>query len=322
MPTAERRALEEASFWYARLRSDRVTAKEKKDWADWHAAQPAHRAAWVRIEAMQDRLSLVPAGLAAPALKAASQAENDVRRHVLRSLILLGGVGALGWWGWQQPQRQQWLADLRTGTGERRDLQLPDGSQLALNTRTSVDVVFDAAQRLLQLRGGEILIQTAADPGGVEKTRRPFRVDTVHGRVQALGTRFLVRTDDDSTRVTVLEKAVQVQLPLSPLVRVEAGQQLAFNRDGLVAALQAADLSADAWQHGSLVADNLPLAALLAELGRYRSGYIGCDSAIAGLKISGAFPVNDTDRALQVLINGFPLRVEYRTRFWVRVLPA
>jgi len=321
-PTTERRALEEAALWYARLCSDRVTSKEKREWDIWHAAEPAHRAAWERIEAMQSRLSRVPGALAGPALKAATRAESDARRHVLRSLVLLGGVGAFGWWGWQQPARQQWLADLRTGVGEKRDLRLPDGSQIALNTRTSVDVAFDAAQRLLQLRSGEILIQTAVDPSGLEKTRRPFLVDTAHGRVQALGTRFLVRTDAELTRVTVLEKEVDVHLPQSIPVRVAAGQQIAFGRGGLIEVPRSSDLSADAWQHGSLVADNLPLTELLAELGRYRSGYIGCDPTIADLKISGAFPVNDTDRALQVLINGFPLRVETRTRFWVRVLPV
>jgi len=317
------RALSEAAIWYTRLCSGTATAADRQAWNEWHAAQEAHRQAWSRIEAMQHRLHAVPAELAAPVLQASVRSELDTRRHLLRSIMVLAGVGAVGWLGWQQPMRQQWMADLRTGTGERHDVTLPDGSQLALNTRTAVDVAYDNQRRLLLLRSGEILIETAHD-AATRDAARPFFVDTPHGRVQALGTRFLVRSEAEHTRVTVLDKAVEV-LPaggVQEAIRLQAGTGIEFDRDGFVGSVSPVAAGADAWQQGSLIADNMPLAGLLEELGRYRSGIIACDPAIADLKISGAFPVADTDRALQVLINGFPLRVEFRTRYWVRVLPA
>lgn len=35
--------------------------------------------------------------------------------------------------------------------------------------------------------------------------------------------------------------------------------------------------------------------------------------------VSGAFPVDDTDRALAALVSRFPLQLRTRTRYWVEV---
>lgn len=319
----DQRVLAEAAVWYTRLCSGTATKDDKQAWQEWLSAHETNRQAWSRIETMQSRLGAIPSGLASPALKAAARAEVDARRHVLRSVVLLAGVGSLGWLGWQQPARQQWMADLRTGIGERRDVRLPDGSQLALNTRTSVDVAYDATQRLLLLLSGEVLIETAQD--AEEKTiSRPFLVDTIHGRVRALGTRFLVRSDEHRTRITVLDKAVEIRPATGSqeVARLDAGSYIDIDASGFASEVSVATAGVDAWLQGSLIADNMPLMELLNELGRYRTGWIGCDPALASLKVSGSFPIDNTDRALQVLINGFPLRIEFRTRYWVRVLPA
>ena len=70
-----------------------------------------------------------------------------------------------------------------------------------------------------------------------------------------------------------------------------------------------------------LVANEQRLDHFLAELGRYRTGWLRCDPAIAGLRISGAFALNDTDQALQALTTSLPVRIEETTRYWVTVLP-
>jgi transmembrane sensor len=64
-------------------------------------------------------------------------------------------------------RRYGWLpeaGELATGTGERRDFTLEDGSALSLNARTRVVAQFDATQRLLALRTGELLVDVAKDP--------------------------------------------------------------------------------------------------------------------------------------------------------------
>lgn len=310
LSASQLQALSSAAKWYARLESGQATDQDREAWAQWHADDPAHQQAWQRVEAVREQLASVPGNLAAPTL----QGVDRSRRQVLRGLLVLASAGSLGWMGLRSETRAQLFADERTAVGERRTLVLADGSTLILNTDTRVNVHFDATQRTLELLGGEVLVSTAADPG-----HRPFCVQTRHGRAQALGTRFIVRCDPDMTHVAVLDKAVQVSLPDGiTRQRLEAGQRLDYNARSL-GSVCANDVSVGAWQQGSIIAIDRPLRDLLVELSRYRSGVLRCDPAIAELKISGAFPIDDTDRALAALQSGFSLKVTRYTRYWVNV---
>jgi transmembrane sensor len=198
--------------------------------------------------------------------------------------------------------------------GERREFRLADGSTVLLNTDTSVNVRFDGRQRVLELLWGELLVTTAVDP-----LQRPFKVVTRHAEVLALGTRFIVRTQAQGGEVAVLEKAVEVSLPdAGSRMRVEAGRRLDFNGRTL-GTLRGNDVSTGAWQQGSIIAIDRPLAALLSDLSRYRTGVLRCDPAIGNLKVSGVFPIDNTDLALAALESGFALRVTRYSRFWVQV---
>ena len=42
----------------------------------------------------------------------------------------------------------------------------------------------------------------------------------------------------------------------------------------------------------------MPLAQVAAELARYRRGWLTCDPAVAGIRVSGVLPLADTDQAL------------------------
>ncbi|WP_347905691.1 FecR domain-containing protein [Pseudomonas purpurea] len=306
----ESQALSAAAHWYARLESGQASDEDRQNWRAWQAADALHQRAWQRIESVRQQMGRVPGAFVAPTLQGADRS----RRQVLRSVVVLASASSLGWLSWRSETAQHLLADYRTAVGERREVRLADGTSLMLNTDTSVNVRFDGGQRLLELLWGEILISTAADP-----LRRPFRVNTLHGQVQALGTRFIVRSQVRGGEVAVLEKAVQVSLPGGgPTVRLEAGQRLSFNALTL-GAIRHNDASVGAWQQGSIIAVDRPLAELLDDLSRYRPGVLRCDAAVAELKISGAFPVDNTDLALAALQSGFSLNITRYSRYWVRV---
>lgn len=310
--TAEREAIRSAAQWYARLTAESAGEGEHQAWQRWLDADPAHQAAWQRIELVRKQMGMVPGQLAASTLAAACQS----RRRVLLGLTLLVSASGVAGLGWRSDAGRRLSADLRTQVGERRSFTLADGSQLLLNTDSAVDTLFDDQQRLLVLRGGEVLVETSPDPLG-----RPFNVVTEHGQVHALGTRFTVRVDDTGSTVAVLEKAVEVRTPGMPTpLRLEAGQQTRFSSAGALPP-QASDAGVAAWQQGSLIAIDRPLGELVDELARYRSGWLRCDPAIAGLKVSGAFPLDDTDRALDALARSFPIQVVRRTRYWVSLVP-
>jgi len=310
LSAAELAAIGVAARWYARLQSGVATDRDRREWHAWLNADPAHRQAWQRMTAVGEQMASVPGALASPALRGADRS----RRQVLRSVVMLASAGSLGWLGWRSETTQNLFADLRTTVGERREFRLADGSSLLLNTDTSVNLRFDGRQRVLELLWGEILVSTAVD-----RSQRPFKVVTAHGEVLALGTRFIVQSQNQGAEVAVLEKAVEVSAHgADRKVRLEAGQRLNFNAREL-GPVGRTDASTGAWQQGSIIAIDRPLAALLADLSRYRTGVLRCDPRITDLKVSGAFPIDNTDRALAALESGFSLRVSRYSRYWVTV---
>jgi hypothetical protein len=52
----------------------------------------------------------------------------------------------------------------------------------------------------------------------------------------------------------------------------------------------------------------------LADLARYRPGMIHCAPEVARLRLSGVFPLDDTQRILNMLPNSLPVQVRSRTR--------
>ncbi|MBH2033933.1 MAG: fec operon regulator FecR [Pseudomonadales bacterium] len=310
LSAAELAAIGAAARWYARLQSGIATDVDRAAWNTWLNADPAHRHAWQRMTAVGEQMASVPGALASPALRGADRS----RRQVLRSVVMLASVGSLGWLGWRSESTQNLFADLRTAVGERREFRLADGSSLLLNTDTSVNLRFDGRQRVLELLRGEILITTAVD-----RSQRPFKVLTAHGDVLALGTRFIVQSKTQGAEVAVLEKAVEVSAHgADRKVRLEAGQRLNFNTR-VLGPVGHNDASTGAWQQGSIIAIDRPLGELLADLSRYRTGVLRCDPRIADLKVSGAFPIDNTDLALAALESGFSLHVSRYSRYWVTV---
>ncbi len=304
-PPLDQQAIEEAADWLMRLSEDELDETERAEWEHWKTSTPARIRAWGRVQALQSKLGGVPPSLAMSAL---DRPGSPARRAALGKLAALLAVVPVGWGGWKLAEVQQWSADHRTLVGQQRELTLADGSTVTLNTDTAIDVRFDAQQRLIHLRDGEIQVQTAADPA---QPPRPFRVATRQGHLQALGTRFTVRQLQPRTQLVVLEGAVQVELAgnsqSAPLI-VHAGQHSDFSSSAF-GELSLAAPHSNAWTQGMLMADNLRLDDFIAELTRYHRGVLRLDPAIAGVRISGAYPVIDTRRTLNMLVRTYPIRV-------------
>ena len=320
IPEAVARA---AATWLTLLMSGEATAADRRRWQQWRDEQPDHERAWQHIEAVTGRFKVLAPRAAYEALspyQGSAAPRSPRRRSAGRALLLVGGTGALALLGSRTRTWQQLAADHRTSTGERRSLTLADGTVITLNTASAIDVRFDDQRRLVRLLAGEILIVTGqaararADPG------RPFIVETGEGQIRALGTRFTVRQHEDRTEVTVLENAVEItpRGAAGPQGVLAAGEAASFTRDRLEGS-RVASLQASAWTRGQIVADDQRLDDFIAELGRYRPGILGCAPEVAALRVSGVFPLHDTDRILTTLPRVLPVRVTERTRFWVQV---
>jgi len=309
-------AADGAAEWLTTFRSGAVEETDRARWRQWRAEHPDNDRAWLHLEAVCARLQGLHGNGAYRALSApdGGQTSHAGRRW---ALALLAGVGVAGLAGWHLHRStvlQSLVADLRTGVGERRTWTLDDGTRLVLNTASAVDVRFDINQRLLVLVAGEISVVT----GHADGDRRQFTVQTAQGRVRALGTAFTVRQRDGRTDVVVQHGAVALAPTKAVSLVLGAGQRTWFS-SGQVAPPVAAGSDDIAWTLGSLVADDMRLADFLAELGRYRRGVLRCDPAVADLRFSAIFPLQDTDRILAMLPNSLPVRVRLHTPYWVSV---
>lgn len=313
--------LREAAQWLVRLHSGEANAADHAAFEGWRNAHPAHQQAWQRAERLSQKFGAVPAQLGVPVL--ARQQRNN-RRAALRTLAVLGTVAPAAWLGWRMAPWAQWTADHHTATGERREITLTDGSRILLDTASAVNIQFNSGLRTVVLRAGALLVTTAPDPA---PQHRPFVVETAQGRLRALGTRFTVRQDHDGpsspVRLNVTEGAVEVTLrgASTPALVLPAGQQTVLTPQGADTP-QPASPEALTWTAGVLYADNMRLADFCAELSRYRPGVLHCTPEVAGLRISGAFQLADTDYVLSMLASTLPVQVVLRTRYWVTVVPV
>jgi transmembrane sensor len=303
--------LDAAIAWQLSL--DSGNPVEREEFAKWHAAHEEHARAWRQLGMLDQRFSVA----SGPARTALLQSREGIRRRVrklgsgLASVVAVLGLALFA--GERYLPIDYWLADQRTATGEQRTIRLDDGTLINLNTHSAVDVRFDEKQRLVVLQEGEILIETGHGDA------RPFIVETREGSMRALGTRFLVKREVQGTRLSVLQSAVAAHPQSSPEELIlREGQQMLIRSDGL-GPIAALNLGADAWTRGMLVVDNARLEDLLREIGRYRPGHLGVASEVADLRITGSFPLKDTNLALNALLPTLPVQIEQHTPWWVTV---
>lgn len=325
MPPAQRSAdyaiLQEAAEWFAVLRGDDAGPAEQQAWERWHAKSAAHRAAWRRVEAVSAEFRHLPGEPARQALDDAGPRNTDAsRRKLVKGLLALCLTTGLGGAMLLRRDTRSWVASLnaaeKTPVGTIRELALADGSQLWLNTATSLDIDYSARLRRIALHGGEIYIASARDR---QRPARPLVVDTVHGRVRALGTRFSVQPQGERTLLAVYEGSVEVAPRDGGVPRiVPAGQQIRFG-DGDIGEPFAADPHAAAWIEYRLQPEQMRLDDFLAQLSRYRRGHLGCAPEVAHLRLVGSYPLADTDRILAALEATLPVKVRRVHDWWVTV---
>ncbi|WP_010490260.1 FecR domain-containing protein [Pseudomonas sp. S9] len=310
------RVLEQAAEWFAVLASESVSDRQRKAWQLWLASNPAHQAAWHRVQQISGQFQALPAAQREPAHNAL-RAGVRTRRQVLSSLLLLVGGAGLGLTVSRKPV-QAWMADQSSTTGQIRQLHLADGAQLWLNSNSSVDIDYSLDLRLLRLWQGELLVDSAPD---IQQPARPLCVDTVDGRLQALGTRFSVRMQQAGTLLSVFEGRVRITCAQGASKVVGAGQQAWFDRRQIGPISQVSP-ARNAWQRGMLLADDRALGDFISELAEHVPGHLAVDPRIAGLHLVGAFPLNDPERIYAALEASLPIRVNRRWPWWITLEPV
>ncbi|BCD85641.1 membrane protein [Pseudomonas solani] len=300
------RAGEEAIAWMVRLRAGTPDARQQARFETWLNSDSSHQDAWARLQGglggHYDTLRSFERRAPGLAREALLQPELS-RRNLLRGLAGLGLLGGGLWLGASSQAGQALMADLRTGTGERRRFTLADGSLLELNADSAVDLDVSTNAHLLHLRQGALVIRAA------QGSTQPLVVRTRQGDVRTLGGRLLVEQLAESTRAVALERGAQASQLLGGSLGLGEGQAALLHARH-IELLSGDQRNRAGWLQGRLNVLDEPLEAVIDALRPYRRGLIRVSPEVRQIKVQGVFPLDDPDRALTALGETLPIRVD------------
>ena len=267
---------------------------------EWLARDPQHR----RVFEQMQRLWTGAAPATSPS-------------HLGRALGAMGLCLLVAVAGLQLPW-QYWQADYRSAVGEVTVIELPDGSEITLNTNSAVDVDFNEGRRQIDLIRGEVLLDVETDPD------HPFIVTTRDGKAEALGTLYSVRRNNGHSLVTVYESRVRVTTGNGRESQVlEAGQWARMGDITLRSGSTALGSTPD-WSREQLIFNGASLTDVVSRLDEYHAGKLMLSDELvtAGKRFTGALPTRDTGAAIDLLagslgleVRGFPPHVVYLEKF-------
>lgn len=186
------------------------------------------------------------------------------------------------------PSPSEWRADYRTGTGERRLVQLAGGASIELNTRTSIDLRTDMAMPAVELIDGEVMMNSGS----------AGQVALVAGRGTSTARtgHFNVRLEGDRACVTCITGAMEVRWG-DVHYSLRPDDQLIYDGRSIGEVTRGIDAAVlTAWKAGTLIFHNMPMRTVVAEINRYRPGHIFViGKKLAARNLSGTYYVNRLD---------------------------
>jgi transmembrane sensor len=301
---------EQAAEWVVR-RQRGLSAREQQEFQRW-CASPAHLRMLRQMSALFGEMDQM--GALADGLPDIAQRRRGTLRRWRPAIaaglvtgVLVTGVSLYRQNGSTAPAAVAAAQSFETTVGEHRTLPLSDGSVLAINTDSLVEVQpFAAATRELRLVRGEAHFTVAHDAS------KPFRVQAGSQMIQAVGTAFDVRLHPaGDIEVVVTDGRVKLIPGNAAGEHLDRGQVLRIGVDGS-ARLTRLDNDAlgsrVAWRSGMVVFDGQTLATALEEFSRYTAmRFVIEDPRLRQMRVGGYFPAGDTGYLLEALQASFGL---------------
>lgn len=304
-----------------------MNASDRERFELWLQADNRHAAVYAEMEEAWTIMAKAPV----PLLPAASgtRVTRKMPRWISLTVAAAAAV-AIGYFAWWQPRTVSFTRAENTEIGGLKQMVLPDGSVVQLNTDSAVEVQYTAGVRRVKLLRGEAHFSVAKNPA------RPFLVFAGGVDVRAVGTAFDVRLRAQAVDVLVTEGRVRLDRPvasepeqfdptseLSPLVFLGAGEKAsvplvlqpsAAQADLAVTVIpvpQDAMVQALAWRHQQLQFSTETLAEVVAEFNRYnRHQLVIDDQRLATKRFGGTFPSDDCTGFVELLEREFGVIAE------------
>jgi len=281
---------DQAAGWAAKRELGPLSFLQQAEFEAWLAADRRHLGAYGRAEAVLARLERLN-GVHLDSSEAAADSLWTRRRTLLSAGAATMAAAAVGIAFVPRKAKHETLS---TAVGQTREIVLPDGSIVSLNTDSEISVAFSQQLRQIHLLKGEALFDVAKNKA------RPFVVWADGTQVRAVGTSFTVSLlPQKPVEVLVREGIVELKradLPQAPAVRATANVRIVVPPDAPIAtvAMPQEKLERDLeWQYGRIALDNETLADAAGEFARYSNVRIVVDPAVSGKTLTGLFAAND-----------------------------
>ncbi|HEY5239554.1 MAG TPA: FecR domain-containing protein, partial [Rhizomicrobium sp.] len=240
-------------------------------------------AGWARAERMAVLNRSVP--------EVAAPAPRRFPRVFGRALagVLAVGILAFGAFAYLSRSHEDTYA---TSLGQHRTVALADGSKIELNTNSVLSVTTDGGQRLASLESGEAFFQIRHDAS------HPFIVMAAGHRVTDLGTKFLLRLDNDHLTMMLTEGRARLEAKNSQSLLLKPGDMAVATNSSLTLHKQPAQAVAEilGWRRGLLLFDHVTIAQAATEFNRYNNRkLVVADSVAARRSVTGTFQTTNID---------------------------
>lgn len=300
---------EQAAAWLARWKSQGLAPEERHRFDAWLAADVRNRREFETLCALWDVIGDLADSPAVQAERCtpASLRTWSWRPALATAFVLVVTVGLVRLFGWEGSGR---VLHIATAAGERRTIELDDGSRLHIDANSSVTAHLAHNKQRVVMERGEAWFEVEHRP------ERRFEVEAGAGHIVDIGTRFGVRLDDGE-RVTVAVAEGEVEVGLrdgAPFYRLGAGQGTIIAAGDVGQPLPVDAEAAFAWREGRIVFENTPLGEAMARVNRYRAEpFTISDPGIEGLRISGVFRIDDHKGFVWALEQSLSLRAVQRS---------
>lgn len=316
LPEPERARLRAAAAWKLRIDEWPATgmSPEFQDWVQDARNLRAFEAvekSWVDIEefaASEELLEMRRAALNRISSRRQRWAPwTDLARKVAAVLLVATLGGGAIYFHLTEPTLYA------TAINEQRQIQLPDGSRIHLDSGSWLRVKYTKTARAVVLDRGRARFDVAHD------RTRPFSVTAGAQTVVAVGTAFDVERLSSAVLVTMIQGRVIVKgLSSNPqgretAVPLSAGQELVAGLRRPFVTRPADLANATAWETGHLVFKGAPLSEAVERVNRYAQHPITVDPSAASIRVSGIFKAGDANAFVSAVTSYLPVQAAGNT---------
>jgi transmembrane sensor len=285
----------EAGAWLARVHASDFSAKEEQAFQTWLRSDPSHAAAFEHATSVWDQLGAVPRELYVRKKK-----ETPVwsRRAVLAGAACIVAAGSsVPFFRAAQARTYQ------TAVGEQKRVPLVDGSELFLDTNTSLTLDLSGNHRLVNLKYGRINCRVA-------RNDQQFTVKVGDRLVVGNSAVFDVFNARDYFSVVLIGGSAEIRDPAGTPIELHQGDRATATQSNPLRRDRPDLFTLTAWQTGHLIFKDESVSAVIQEVNRYSAVKIEIDdSKIASLRMSGGYVVGDPYGFAQSLSQLLPIEV-------------